>query len=353
METYKIITDKENWDKTINNFTDKDVYFLYGYFVPFKNHGNGEPHLFYFESGNGKVAYPFLLRDVSDSKNLKGKIDKKKYFDIISVYGYGGPLYELFRSCKDIDLLKKEFFSAFSEYCKKNNIISQFDRFHPLLKNQLFYYGYSELMKIRKTVHMDIKDKEKIWTNMDSKCRNMIRKAEKNGVEIEIDYGIKYLNKFKHMYIETMKRNNSDVYYLFYDNFFNDIFRYLHDNVILVNAFYNEKIISSSIILTYDKYLHYHFSGSLEEYKKLQANSLLLYKVAKWGCERGFEIFHLGGGYESEKDSLYKFKKSFNKYSDNNFFIGKKIHDQIEYEKLTELSDMKFLKSSYFPKYRA
>ena len=86
-----------------------------------------------------------MLRDISKSINLKDKIEPNKYFDISSAYGYGGPLFEFSDQCNNIGILEKEFFSVFSDYCKTNNIITQFDRFHPLLKNHLFFEGYSEL----------------------------------------------------------------------------------------------------------------------------------------------------------------------------------------------------------------
>ena len=85
----------------------------------------------------------------------------------------------------------------------------------------------------------------------------------------------------------------------------------------------------------------------------MQANNLLLYEVAKWGNENGYEIFHLGGGYESDSDSLYKFKKSFSKLEDNDFYIGKKIHNVRIYNYLTEIvNEAKLNKSTFFPEYR-
>ena len=135
--------------------------------------------------------------------------------------------------------------------------------------------------------------------------------------------------------------------------FFNDTINSSDKNVFIANAYYGNKIIASSLIMRHSKYLHYHFSGALREYRKLQANNLLLYEVAKWGNENGYEKFHLGGGYESESDSLYKFKKSFSKLEDNDFYIGKKIHNIELYNNLTAIvNETKTDKSSFFPEYR-
>lgn len=349
----QIIKDKETWDKIVEDFTIKDVYFTYNYFVPFQKNGDGEPVLYYFECEYGKVAYAFMLRDIAMCENFKGKIEINKHFDISSVYGYGGPLYECYKDNDSIQNLKIAFFKSFSKYCFSANIISQFDRFHPLINNHTFFNGYYEIVPIRKTVYMALCDKNKIWLNIESKCRNMIRKAEKNNVCIVLEDDIKTIEDFKKIYNSTMDRNKASEYYYFNDNFFPDIINYLGKNVFIANAYYEDKIIASSLIMRYGKYLHYHFSGALKEYRQLQANNLLLYEVAKWGNENGYEIFHLGGGYESEKDSLYKFKKSFSKLEDNNFYIGKKIHNQVQCDVLRGiLSENNSEESSFFPAYR-
>ena len=181
----------------------------------------------------------------------------------------------------------------------------------------------------------------------------MIRKAKKNKVIIVLEDDIKTINDFKKIYISTMDRNDATKYYYFNDNFFNDTINSLDKNLFIANAYYGNKIIASSLIMRHSKYLHYHCSGALREYRKLQANNLLLYEVAKWGNENGYEKFHLGGGYESESDSLYKFKKSFSKLEDNDFYIGKKIHNIELYNNLTAIvNETKTDKSSFFPEYR-
>jgi hypothetical protein len=133
MTRFEVITKKDAWNELVESFENNDVYFKYGYFVPFSNYGDGEPNLFYFESDFGRVAYPYMLRDIADCPNLIGKIEKGIYFDISSAYGYGGPLYET----DNLPKLKSEFFETFSRYCSEKNIISQFDRFHPILKNHV------------------------------------------------------------------------------------------------------------------------------------------------------------------------------------------------------------------------
>jgi hypothetical protein len=349
MTRFEVITKKDAWNELVESFENNDVYFKYGYFVPFSNYGDGEPNLFYFESDSGKVAYPYMLRDIADCPNLIGKIEKGIYFDISSAYGYGGPHYET----DNLPKLKSEFFETFSRYCAEKNIISQFDRFHPILKNHLFFDGYSELAQIRKTVHIDSTDNDTIFANIDPKCRNMIRKAEKSDLDVVLDDDKGTLDDFINLYQATMKRNGTTEYYFFSEKFFNDTIINLGKNIIITNAYFENKIIASALFMKNKKILHYHFSGSDPEYRNLQANSLLLHKTALYGLENGIKKFHLGGGFESEKDSLYKFKKSFNRNEPNDFFIGRKIHNFDSYKELTNISGNDNSESKYFPKYRA
>src|SRR5699024_3096319 len=157
----------------------------------------------------------------------------------------------------------------------------------------VFFEGYSEVLPIRKTVYMDLSEKEKIWSNIESKCRNMIRKAKKNQVAIVVEDDTETIEDFKYIYNSTMDRKNASEYYYFNYVFFNDAIDSLSKNIFIANAYYEDKIIASSLIMRHSKYLHYHFSGALREYRKLQANNLLLYKVAEWGNENGYEKFHL------------------------------------------------------------
>ena len=100
--------------------------------------------------------------------------------------------------------------------------------------------------------------------------------------------------------------------------------------------------------------MHYHLSTSDRRYQRLATN-LLLYEAACWGCENGYESFHLGGGLGSKEDSLYKFKKAFNKNSETYFSIGKKIFDQGKYDELVNMRkrfNHNCANTNFFPQYR-
>lgn len=348
-----IIRDKGLWDRVIESFPNRDVYFSNGYFLPFSHYGDGMPCLFYLVSVNGRVAYPFMERDIAECPNLRGKIERGRFRDISSAYGYGGPLYETAVMGGSFSLLQRDFISAFSEYCASRCILSQFDRFHPLLRNHAFLEGYSELAGIRKTVMIDLSNPDGIWNDMESSCRNMIRKARKNGVSVRVDDDPATLDTFIELYQQTMKRNGTSPYYLFSSAFFRVTMDSLGKNMFIANACYGGKIIASSMFLRGPNFLHYHFSGSDPEFKNLQATSLLLYETALSESARGMKVFHLGGGFRSQNDPLFRFKRSFSRREPLDFFIGRKIHDPARYAELVRWAGYKEMETSFFPKYRA
>ena len=55
----------------------------------------------------------------------------------------------------------------------------------PVLANAVSMKDCSEVIDLGKTVAMDLTSENVIWKNIHSKNRNMIRKAEKNGIVIK------------------------------------------------------------------------------------------------------------------------------------------------------------------------
>lgn len=328
----------------------KDIYFMKEYGEIFEKNGEGSLETFYFENNIGSVLYRYLKREIPM------EVEGKKYYDTITPYGYGGPIILEINNIENKDELIEEFNKELEKKFESENIVSSFLRFHPLLKNELLLKNNFEIEYNRDTIAINLESENIIWDNIHSKCRNMIRKAEKNNIQIVIKDNPtdKEIEEFYNLYKETMIKNNATKYYLFSKTFFINTFELLEKNIKLVNAVYENKIISSAIILEYGDYLHYHFSGSDSNFKKLAATNLLLYKVALYGYENKIKYFHLGGGYLGNNDSLFKFKETFNKKEKYEFFIGKKIYNKEIYDKLVQRKKQidGELNFKFFPLYR-
>ncbi len=336
------IEQAKEWDDIVCSFDNYDVYYLSGYVKAFEIHGDGIPKLFHYEGNGLRALYVFMKRYIADG-----------IYDAITPYGYGGVLFE-----GDIsDDKLNAFWTEYSEMMRNEHVVDNFVRYHPIFANAIPMKKVSKVIDLGKTVAMDLSSPDVIWTNIHSKNRNMIRKAEKNGVEILHGKGMDLLDQFLGIYNATMQKDDAEEYYFFKRPFYESIDRDLHENYEIFYAMYEGRPIAMSIMIFANGRLNYHLSGSDIEYRHLAPTNLLLYKAALWGCEQGMKTFHLGGGVGSGEDNLFKFKKVFNRFFDYQFSIGKEIFDQALYDQLIRERaerDLNFDQTShFFPLYRA
>ena len=342
MQIFNMNQAKE-WNNLVQSFTNYDVYYLSGYVKAFQIHGDGEPQLFYYDEKGLRGIYVYMKRKTA----IEG------VFDSITPYGYGGFLLEGDTSEENV----KALWAAYVDRMKEENIVDNFVRYHPVLANAVPMKTCSDVIDLGKTVAMDLTSEEVIWKNIHSKNRNMIRKAEKNGIVIKHGQGLELFDDFIKIYNATMDKDNAEAYYYFKPEFYKSIHEDLKDNYEMFWAEYEGKIIAMSIMIFANGRLNYHLSGSDLQYRNLAPSNLLLYKAAMWGMEKGMNTFHLGGGVGSGEDNLYKFKIAFNRFSDCQFSIAKHIFDNEKYDELVAeraSRDAEFDKESkFFPLYRS
>lgn len=345
-----ISEDKVKWNKTIKSFPEWDVYYLYEYCNSLSIHGDGTPLLIYYHEEDFFLCYVVMQKDIAYSKEFKKILSSEKLFDWETPYGYGGPIIK--GGFSEIKI--QNFFQELNKYCQENGVVSQFIRFMPLTQNQRAVMKSVECVHLKSTIYMDTTNEELIFQNLTSKNRNMIRKAKNNGLHVITDKGDR-IEDFIRIYNLTMDKNKADEYYYFQKNYFDDLCQNLKDNMIIFYVLYDEMVISAAIFFYNEQFIHYHLSGSLQEYKHLAPTNLLLYEVARWACMHKIEMFHLGGGIKAE-DSLFSFKKQFNRNGKLDFYIGRYIFIQDKFEALVQLrkkADATFNENNpYLIKYR-
>ena len=147
----------EQWDSVVRSFGKYDVYWLSGYVKAFEIHGDGEPLLFYYEDGSTRGINVVMKRDIASDPKFDGKLERGKYFDFATPYGYGGWIIEGDDSSR--------LFEEYSKWVRKNGIISEFVRFHPMVHNHTACEDFYEVIPLGEVVHMDLSDPEGIWSN--------------------------------------------------------------------------------------------------------------------------------------------------------------------------------------------
>lgn len=343
MLTVYDLEQSEQWDAVVRSFKVFDVYWLSGYVKAFKIHGDGEPLLFYYEDDSTRGINVVMKRDIAKDKRFAGRIPENKYFDFSTPYGYGGWIIE--GECHDA------LFNSYNEWVQNKTIISEFVRFHPMIKNHESNMPFYEVNQLGEVVHIDLSSPEVIWDNLTSKNRNMIRKAIKNDIKIYNGRFPEIFDIFRRIYNRTMDKDKAEVYYYFDEDFYKSVLNDLPQNAQVFWAEKNGQIIAASIILATNTFMNYHLSGSVKEYSSFAPTNLLLYEAALWGCTNGYKTLYLGGGVGSGEDSLFKFKKSFFRGDLNSFFIGKKIYNLTKYEELIKIRS-EIDNPGYFPQYR-
>ena len=301
-----------------------DVYFTPEYYALYEQNGDGKSCCFVYEEDGDIVLYPFLLNSINQ---LGYELDGE-YYDIQGAYGYNG----IVTSSKNAGFIT-HFHECFDQFCQEHHIAAEFSRFHPLLNNQELASPKMQTFYSRKTVKLDLTmSLDDIWkSQFSSKNRNVIRKAEKDGVTIVESQDYEF---FRQMYDQTMRNVNAEEFYFFPAAYYERFKETFGDNLILCFAMFEGKPISGSMFMFSKDYTHYHLSGRDKNYYKIAANNAVLWYGIQKAKERGCKWFHFGGGTTgADDDMLLHFKQNFSK-ENGEFWIGKRVHNQEVYDSI-------------------
>ena len=165
------LKNKAEWSDYLSKLPDsmRDVYYSPEYYDLWEKNEGGKAFCFVFEDGNDLALYPFLLNRIND---LGYKL-QESYYDIQGAYGYNGVVY----SSDDLDFIRR-FYNSFEKFCKSNNIIAEFTRFHPILENNKFSENFFDVIYDRQTVYIDLSQKyDYIYKNYTRSAKQNLQKA--------------------------------------------------------------------------------------------------------------------------------------------------------------------------------
>lgn len=315
-------SDEAEWDTWINKLPiyEQDIYYSRQYMSMYERTDyRAELYVFTDEVQIGVIAYmkETVSRDYLDTE----------YYDIETVYGYGGPL-----CSTNNERFVEEFERHFEQYCKEERILAGFFRFHPLIRNERLFSNI-DVLHNRYTVCLNLSiDVDQIWRSQISKQnRNVIRKCIKSGLSVKKTEDYKM---FRKIYEETMGKVAADSFYYFENDYYEEMKKC--DYYTLLQCEQDGEPLAAAIFMGYGDYFHYHLSGSRSDKLSLSPNNLLLWEAINYGKEKGHKYMHFGGGLtDSIEDSLFMFKKRFSSEVAD-FYIGKKVYIDTIYEKLIQ-----------------
>lgn len=299
--------------------------------------------LFSYENEFGKIIYPFLLREIPL------KIKGVQYYDVITPYGYGGPLAQS-PSC--IDKVFPAFSKVWEAYCSKHRIVSEFVRFHLFDNADIRTAFYGQTIQANTNIVIAIMpDPDKQWMSFEHKVRKNVNKALRSGLRVIRDPQGKYLDDFMRIYNGTMDRNHAMDFYYFGRAYFERILSHLPENSMMFHVLQDETVVSSELVLCSENYCYSFLGGTDSNFNSSRPNDLLKFEAINWCRESGRKKYILGGGYHGE-DGIYRYKKSFAPYGAIPFYIGKKIWNDEIYQQLCLLTGNNSA-TAFFPAYRA
>ena len=323
-------SDAVAWREALSYQPARDVYFMPEYHRVHELNGEGSAKAFVASYRGHQLFYPFMMRPI---ETVAGHSLAQTWFDIESVNGYTGPL----ATTSDKGFLSAAW-DCFESWCRQERVIAEFVRFNPIIDNFRFVDPSYVVSLDRETVVVSLNcTEEELWQSYSSRHRNMIRKAEKNGLEcaeLRLEDGISH---FKKLYSETMNRVGADEYYFFSDNYFNGLTQWLSDNLKLFVVRSGELVVAAALFLLSSDCIHYHLQGSRQDAMHLAPVPLLLHTVALWGLQQGYRVLHLGGGSTSDPyDRLFVFKASISKLR-RSYFTGRRVRDPEVFDQLCSL----------------
>ena len=277
---------KEKWDKLVGDRAD--IYYQHSYAASFKSVDEGRPQLWVMDEGDARVFQTVFIRDIAKIPSFSRILDEGILFDASTPYGYGGPAICAGEGKTDevsAGRLMKSYFRSVGEYCRGQNIICEFIRFHPLEKNHSLCGRFCQVRYSRKTVAMRLACADILTEEITAERRRNIRKALRNRITVEFDRKAEHIEDFYAIYYKTMEKNKAEDFYYFSFEFFRDTVRGLGNNAMLICAYCGDKMISGAIFLVGKNALHCHFSATDPDYLHLNAASLVIYRAAEWARE--------------------------------------------------------------------
>jgi len=145
---------------------------------------------------------------------------------------------------------------------------------------------------------------DQIWSDLSSRNRGKVRKAEKAG--LRTDTGKKYLPAFYEIFTKNLRRLGTPV---FAPSFFERLIREFPDQSDIFVLNLDGKTVSAMFMFKFRDTIAEPWVGSFVEYNKIYVNNLLYWKAICYASEKGYRYFDFGRS--TDGTGTYRFKKQW------------------------------------------
>jgi hypothetical protein len=231
---------------------------------------------------------------------------------------HGGPLVLPTLTTNERLQVKKNLLLAFKELAKERSCVFSTlitTPFEPdasfireCLKPSFVEPRITQMIVFRKEV--DDVETEILYNTIEKRCRNAIRKVQKNKIEVEIGRDLRHVGSLCRMHRTGMMRKHGIAKPARFFKTLFDEYRSLQNKDFKLFFAWKDKKIIAGLLLLYFKNIVEYFTPAFElEYSNLQANTLLIYEAMKDALRNGFNVWNFGGG--GRLSGVYGFKRSW------------------------------------------
>ena len=149
-------------------------------------------------------------------------------------------------------------------------------------------------------------DSETLFNSFKSKLRSQIRKAEKNGLTVELGNNRECIDAFYHVFSHNMHRLGSPVHS---KSFFQALSTKYKENMIVSVVKLQDTVVGAGIVLLTHDCAVIPWASTHDKYNKLAPNMLLYWSLLEFVSNNGIKTFDFGRS--SFGEGTYKFKKQW------------------------------------------
>lgn len=155
----------------------------------------------------------------------------------------------------------------------------------------------------------DGEESERLLNVIDGKTRNIVKKAQKSGVVVEIDNSFESMEFLYRHHVEGMKKIGGLAKKKEFFEMISQIFeRGTEYNIYTAKV--DDKKIAACLLLYYNGTVEYFVPVTAEGYRIYQPLSLIIFVAMKDAMLRGFKRWNWGGTWLSQK-GVYDFKRKW------------------------------------------
>lgn len=344
-------SDHRRWIGLWESWPRREVFAHPNYVTLFAD-GDARAYCAALGTDDGGILYPFILRTLDREPYWTAELPPAT--DVTSPYGYGGA----FAWGTGTGALAAGFWAEVDAWLRERQVVSEFVRFSLFGEDLLEYPG--EIREASTNVVRTLDPRDDLWTEFEHKVRKNVKKAQRSGVEVELDPVGERLDDFLALYAHTMTRRAASASYRFPKAFFEAIRDGLGGQFMFVHALHGGVMASSELVLVSAERVYSFLGGTRGDAFDVRPNDLLKVEIMRWARAAGKTSFVLGGGYEPD-DGIFRYKRSFAPRGLVPFFVGHRVLDDRAYRALVDrrrawsaaTGQAWSPRAGYFPAYRS